>query len=331
MERSEYRLVDVAHTLLISFPGGASTDTVVISIYDVDDAALDVDKAAMTSVNASNWKYSWTPSQTNNYIITFRNSTLDVEYYLYVKVTGSIAGVAGGSGSGTTLTNLRTRFLKLLDNYNANDLTGTNSSGEVADLCLNDALQLIYAQIKDSKYMKANPSTLTGTANQEYIELSGISDLDEVFCIRDTTNNITLKAIPFWLYRLQVPDPSELTGTPYRYARLFNRIYLTPRMTSGLTYQVDYVKNFARLSSDSDQALIPSKYDDWIYKEARVIWFQMEEPDNVAKNELAIKLRDDAREIYINDVMSEFDLISEAKSHWDDESSFPPYDSPIGS
>src|SRR3990167_8078351 len=272
MERSEYRLVDVAHTLLISFPGGASTDTVVISIYDVDDAALDVDKAAMTSVNASNWKYSWTPSQTNNYIITFRNSTLDVEYYLYVKVTGSIAGVAGGSGTGTTLTNLRTRFLKLLDNYNANDLTGTNSSGEVADLCLNDALQLIYAQIKDSKYMQAYPSTgLVSVADQAYIELSGVSDIDAIAAIKDTTNNITLRCISAHEYHTRVADAADQTGTPYEYCRVFNRIYLTPRPTAVITYTTEYIKTYARLSADADTALIPTKYDDWIYKEARVI------------------------------------------------------------
>ena len=315
MDRFSYRIVDQAQVLIQAFPQGLNTDTVVISIYDIDDNAADVSSAAMTNESGNLWSYAWTPSQTNNYQIDYYDSTMDVHYYEYVKVTGSLIGVAGGSGTGSTQANLRTRFLKLIDNYNANDLTGTNSSGEVADLCINDALQLIYAQLKDSKFMQAYPSTsLVSVVDQAYIELSGISDLDEVAAIKDTTNDITLKKILPYEYFGQVPDPSAHTGTPVRYCRLFNRIYLDPRPTAVVTYTTEYIKSYARLASDSDVALIPSKYDDWIYKEARVLWYMNEDIQSVPQ--VAITERDDARELYINDAMSNFDLVSQSKPHF---------------
>ena len=308
-----------------------SSDQVLYSIYDIDDNATDVSSAAMTFESGVLWTASWTPLQSNNYQIIYYNATQNVSHYEYVKVAGDVVGVAGGSGSGTSLTNLRSRFLRLVDNYNANDLTGTNSSGDIADLCINDALQLIYAQIKDSKWMKANPSTLASVADQAYIALSGISDLDEIISMQDTTNDLTLVEIPFWKLRFEVPDPANSTGTPARYARLFNRIYLDPRPTSVITYQVDYVKTYARLASDSDVALIPTKYDDWIYSEAKVLWYQMEDPSNTASIQIAIAERNDKRQIYINDVMSQFDLVSEGESHWaTDEQDFPRFQSPAG-
>lgn len=285
----------------------------------------------MTSVTGNSWKYSWTPSEAHNFTIDYYDQTLGVHYYEYVKVTGSIIGVAGGAGVGSTLTQLRTRFLKVLDNYNANDLTGTNSSGEIADLCINDALQLIYSQIKDSKYMQSYSSTLSSTANQAYIELSGISDLDEVASMKDTTNNITLLCIPAHEYFSMVPDPADQTGTPSRYCRIFNRVYLTPRPVAVIAYTTEYVKNYARLTSDSDVALIPSKYDDWIYKESRVLWLMMEDISNSVSIEAAKSERDEAREIYINDIMSNFDLASVSRSHWNDnEINSYPYTRPVG-
>lgn len=316
-DRFVYRVLNDVQTLLQSFPGGTAADSVVYSIYDIDDNATDVSSSAMTNETVDTWSASWTPTQTNSYRIDFFNPVQDVHYYEYVKVVGSIVGSPTGSSGGTTLTNLRTRFLQMIDNYNANDLTGTNSTGAVADLCINDALQRIYAQIKESRYMEAYSSTaLASTANQAYIALSGISDIDNISSLKDTTNNLTLLEIPLSKYFLEVPNPANQTGVPYRYCRIFDRIYLDPRPTSAITYTAEYVKIYARLAADSDQALIPNKYDDWIYCEARVLWLMMEDPSNTAAIALATSLRDDAREIYINDVMSDFDLVLLSESHW---------------
>ena len=130
-DRFNYRLVDVAQVLMQAFPGGASSDTVTYSIYDLDDNAFDVSSSAMTNESGNLWSAAWTPTQTNNYQIDYFNATLDVHYYEYIKVAGSLVGVAGGAGTGTTLTNLRNRFLKLIDNFPSAtaELSGTNSTG----------------------------------------------------------------------------------------------------------------------------------------------------------------------------------------------------------
>ena len=315
MEIFNYRLVDVAQTLLASFPQGSAGDTVIITIYDVDDAATDVNGVAMTNINATDWKYSWTPSQTNVYLITYYNSTLDVFFKEYVKVSGSIVGVPGGSGTGSTLSTLRSRFLRRIDNYNANDLTGTDSSGDIADLAINDALQTIYADIKNSRYLDAyNSTSLASTADQAYIELSAISDLDELFAIKDTTNQYTLEEIPKWKYFLERPDPSQVTGTPYRFCRIFNRIYLDPRPTSVITYTTEYKKTYARLASDGDTALIPSKFDPWIYAEAYVIWLMGEDINATSAIGIAQKERERVRDIFLSDIQSQFAYASQSSS-----------------
>ena len=318
MERSEYRLLDVAATLLISFPGGSASDTVVYSIYDVDDAALDVNAVAMTTVTGENWKASWTPAQTNNYIVTFENRTLDVRYYLYVKVIGTLVAVPGGTGTGTTQSNLRSRFLRLIDNYNANDLTGTNSSGDLADLVINNALQIIYADIKNSIYLDSYASVLlVSTADQAYIELSAVSDLDSLVAIKDTTDDFVLTEIEPYEYFLSSPDPSAVTGVPRWYCRIFNRVYLMPRPTAARTYTTEYKKFFARLASDSDTALIPSKYDPWIYEEARVLWLMGEDPSAVGAIQLAIANRDRIRTIYLDEISANFQSCKQVRSYFD--------------
>ena len=287
----------------------------VYSIYDIDDATADVSNSAMTSVTENLFKASWTPAESHNYRVDYFNRTLDVHFYEYVKVTGSITGAPSGSSAGSTLTVLRTRLLKLLDNYNANDLTGTNSSGEVADLCINDALQLIYSIIKSTRHMEGYVSTsLASVADQDYIEISGISDADEIRAIRDTTNDYTLVEItPDQYFRLS-PDRSNSTGVPTNYCRLFNRVYLFPRPSDAITYSTEYIKLVARLSADGDQAGIPSKFDDWILKEARVIWFIMEDPRNMPP--IIVSERDMAREIYLADMMSGFDLTLQVQSNF---------------
>jgi len=315
MVRFNYRTLNVAQILANEWQLGGSGNSVLISIYDMDDNAADVSSAAMTNETGGLFSYSWTPTEAHNYRIDYYNATLDSHDYEVVKVSDLAGAVPAGSSGGSTLTTLRSRFLCLIDNYNANDLTGTNSSGDVADLCINDALQLIYAQLKDSKFMQSYPSTsLVSVADQAYINLSGITDLDEIAALKDTTNDITLTKILPSEYFEQIPDPSASTGTPSRYYRIFNRIYLDPRPTSVITYTTEYIKAYPILSSDSDAALIPSKYDDWICKEARVIWYMME--DVLSVPEIVVSERNDAREIYINDAMSNFNLVSQSARHF---------------
>src|SRR3990167_3898106 len=314
--RVSQRANNLTHILANEWQLGASTDTVLISIYDITDNAADVSSAAMTNETGGLFSYSWAVTQNNVYRIDYYNQTLDSHDYEIISVVGNeIISPAAGTG-GSTLTTLRSRFLRMIDNYNASDLTGTNSSGDLADLCINDALQLIYSLVKSTRHMESYVSTsFASTSGQDYIEISGITDLDEVRAIRDTTNDYTLIAMTADQYFRWSPDRSNQTGVPTHYCRIFNRIFLFPRPSSAITYSTEYIKIYARLSADSDQALIPSKFDDWILKEARVLWFMMEDPRQMPP--IIVSERDQARELYLADMMSGFDLTTRVNSNFD--------------
>lgn len=302
MERQEKFSTNTAYKLLQSFPGSSQTDTVVITIYDVDDAATDVNGSAMTAIGNESWSYNWTPTEAHTYLIKFRNSTLDVNYFLYALVEGQSTSTPSGGLGSTSFQSLRQTFLKLIDQYNSND-TGTNSSDEIAGICINKGLQTIYSLLKASRYLQYYASTaLSSTADQAYIELSGISDLDEIVAVKDTTNDITLIGISPERYFREVPDASAQTGTSYRYCRIFNRIYLDPRPTGVINYTVEYLRVYPELVANGDAALLPPKFDDWIYKEARVQWAMMEDAQKVPP--IYIRERDDAREIYMADALT---------------------------
>lgn len=318
MERQTYVLNGTNHYLLQTFLESASTDDVVVDIYNVSTSSVELAETAMTFVRVNDWKYTgWTPSATGFYIVTYLNKTMGVKFFEYIQVVGTLTGVPGGAGTGSTQATLRTKFLKLIDNYNAADLSGTNSSGEVADLCINEGLQIIYQDIKASRYMDGYASSaLVSTSGQSYIELSAISDLDELMGLQDTTNDISLQEISAWRYFSEVPSPSNVTGTPYRYCRIFNRIYLDPQPDAGITYTTPYKKTYARLASDSDVALIPSKFDGWIYAEARLWWLMMEDMNNSAALSAAMSERNRIREIALDDIGSQFNAVSVSKSHF---------------
>lgn len=332
MERSEYYPPNQTNILTQSFPGASSSDTVSVTIYDVNDAAEDISRAAMTFVTGVTWRYNWSsPNQTNTYIVDFWNETLDVHYYLYARLSSSIASAPTGSVTGSSLSTLRTNFLiSKADMYDANDLTGTASAGDRADRCINQALQKIYSMVSDTRYLEANPGSLSSVADQEYIELSGISDLRQIKSIVEATNDLKLVRIPFWQYRIWSPDPSNVTGTPTHYARLFNRIYLFPRPTSAITYTVDYEKTISDLSSDSDQAGVPAKYNYWILAEAHYFWQLMIDPSDTAAMSVIIAAASDAREQALRDIYAEYEgeLVSESRWGVDDTEPHHLWDSP---
>jgi len=197
MDRNTLRVLNEAQRLTQSFPDASSGDNVVVNIYDLDDNNQDLSDTAMTYETGVTWTYAWTPAEQHNYIITYTNNTQGVSHYEYVKVVGSTNIAPAGSASGSTLTTLQKEFLLNIDSYNANDLSGDGSSGDMATKCINKALQKIYSVIKDNELMQAYPSTsLVSTSGVDYIALSAISDLDEIASIRDTANTYKLIYIP---------------------------------------------------------------------------------------------------------------------------------------
>jgi len=314
--RATYRNVNEAQILANQWQLGQSSDSVTISIWNMDSNAAALAETAMTNETGGLFSYSWTPTSDGTYRIDYYNATLDSHDYEVTNIRGNATTIPSGGSGGSTLSTLRTKFLKLIDNYNANDLTGTNSSGEVADLCINGALQTIYAQIKQSRYLDAYASTsLVSVADQAYINLSGITDLDELFAIKDTSNQYSLEEIPKWRYFFERPDPSQSTGTPYRFCRIFNRIYLDPVPNAVITYTTEYKKLYPDLSSDSDQALIPSRFDTWIMQEARVLWLLGEDPNATGSIQIAQKERERVADVFLSDIASMFARASQSTSN----------------
>lgn len=238
----------------------------------------------------------------------------------------------------TTLAGLVKKLLKSLDEYNANDLTistpstDQNTAGEVGALSINLALHAMYDLIKDSKYLKALPSTqFSSTANQDYIDLDINPQIDEIESIMENTNHIRLVRRSWNWYRKNFPDPSQSKGVPYYYIRRDSRIYLAPRPASVINYTIDYVKLMNDLTRPGDISLLPTHYDYWIIDEAKVNWLEMEDPQNVP--EIVLEERNDSRETAVNAIMSEYDQSYQVNSHWQ-ENNAPRnrgYQRPVGS
>ncbi len=208
-------------------------------------------------------------------------------------------------------------MLKALDNYNANDLStaSANSSGDIAGLCINLALHKIYDLIRDTKYLKAHPSTsLSSVADQDYIDLDVEPYLDEIENLSDATNNITLRRKSWAWYRRNVPNPENESGIPEIYIRRGTRIYLTPRPTSVINYTCDLVKNTNDLVNDGDISLLPTKFDYWIIAEAKVEWYAMEDAQAIPQSEK--DERDDKRAIALDSIHSGFDTYTQSGRHF---------------
>ena len=334
MERSEYFTPNATHILLQSFPLTSSGNDVVISVYDINDANLDVNEASMTFVVGESWKYSWSaPNQGNTYLITFHDKNLDVKYFLYARL-GTPAVAGAGSNAGSTLTVLQKEFLLSIDEYNADDLSGDGSVGDRATACINQALQKMYSIVKDTRYLAAYPSTaITTTSSQNYIELSGISDLDEVEQVHEVTNDIVLKKLPYWRIREINIDDSTNTGNPTFYSRLFNRLYFSPTPSSALNLTIQYRKLISDLSSGSDQSALPSKFNYWIYAEAHICWQRMQDIGDTASLQNIVAIAEDARTSALEDIRSEFDSIDVSDSNFatgDSDGFHARYNSPVG-
>lgn len=240
--------------------------------------------------------------------------------------------------TGSTLATLRDELLLSLDVYNANDLDETiaGSQGNQARRCLNKALQKIYSKVKRFNILQkeAVDSTITTTASQEYVDISGISDLDDVENIYEASNDVNLKEVSFDTYRQMAPDPSEATGNPVKFARRGkNRLYLFPTPDAVYTLNIFYLRTQSNLSGTSDTTGLDSKLDYWIVAEASVFWQLMEDAGDTGKLSALRQIAADCEESAMEDLATEYGIADEVDSHWGHFSEIraPRFDSPVGS
>lgn len=239
----------------------------------------------------------------------------------------------------STLLVLIKKLLLSIDSYNSTDTTIETPStltvdtlGERARLCLNQALGNMYALIKDSKYLEAFPTTsYSSTANQDYIELDIEETLDDVESVVDTTNDDRLVRKSWAWYRRNYTDPSAQTGTPSYYIIRNDRMYLAPRPSSVIPYLVDFKKRTRDLRLNGDIVLLPEQYDGWIIQEAKVKWYEMEDPNAIPL--VVISERDSIRQTSIDAIMTGYDFSRVAQSHFsrNDEPRSYGYQRPVGS
>lgn len=238
----------------------------------------------------------------------------------------------------TRLEDLITLFLKAgVDSYNSSDLTVSDTDtdqdtlGERARICLNLALQRIYALIKESKYLEAYPkTTLASTINQAFIDLDPEAELDDIEAITEqTSTQIRLVRRSWSWYRSNLPAPAQTTGDPTYYIRRGNRIYLAPTPSSVRTYTIDFRKYTGDLKLPSDLPLLPTQYNNWIVSEARVDWYMMEDPSSVP--EQALLQQADARAAAIDSILNSYDKNIQAGSNCEGESLGAwPFQRPVG-
>ena len=60
--------------------------------------------------------------------------------------------------------------------------------------------------------------------------------------------------------------------------------------------------------------MLPTKFDYWINAEAAVFWYQMEDATAIPAS--IIEERNDMREIALNSIMSNFDMVSRSEPHF---------------
>lgn len=221
----------------------------------------------------------------------------------------------------TKLSSLVIKFLKAIDSYNENDLsvsdtdTDQDTLGERARIVLNLALSNIYGMIKDSKYLDAMPTTaLVSTADQDFIQLDIVPQIDDVEKVLDTENDYRLERKSWAWYRRNYPDPASSTGRPLIYIIRNDRMYLAPRPTEAVTYTVDYRKLTDDLELPGDLPLLPTQYDAWIISEAKVWWYGMEDPTSVPP--ILVSERNQIREISLGAINVSFDHPRQSASHF---------------
>lgn len=222
----------------------------------------------------------------------------------------------------STLLTLIKKLLLAIDSYNSDDVTIETPStltldtlGERARLCLNFALSGIYGLIKDSKYLEAYPTTAySSIANQDYIELAIVPELDDIESVVDTSNDFKLVKKSWAWYRRNFTDPSSQTGTPNYYILRNERMYLAPRPSAILPYLVDFKKLTRDLRLNGDVILIPEQFDGWVIQEAKVRWFEMEDPTSVPP--LIISERDSIRQTSLDTILTGYDNYRVAAAHF---------------
>jgi len=224
----------------------------------------------------------------------------------------------------TTFANLKINMLRRAgNNYNSSDSTRLQLAGN----CINSALSVIQGEIKGHPFTLDTGNTVTTTANQAYVNLTP-TDIIEIVSVQERVDPNKLKWIPYTLYLQYMADPSRFSGTPnmyYTYLQSVNgtgeniwQILFVPTPSSAITIYYDYIKNL-RFSSDgtgSDASFspLPTVYDDWIYSEAKPMFYEIIDPMNTSLIQRSVTQALEARNRFRAMIMAGADQYVQAQS-----------------
>jgi len=219
----------------------------------------------------------------------------------------------------TQLSQLKINFLRFCgNNYNSSDTVKL----ELAGICINQALGIIQGEIKGHPFTLDTGNTVSTVANQAYVNLTP-TDIVEILSVQERIDPSKLKWITYSQYLMYMADPSRFTGTPNLYYTTLQsvdgsgnniwQILFVPTPASVITIYYDYVKNL-QLTSDSAYSPLPTVYDNWIYSEAKPLFYEIIMPMENEVIARATAQAGEARQRYRTMIMAGADQYVQAQS-----------------
>lgn len=225
----------------------------------------------------------------------------------------------------TTFANLKIKFLRRCGNqFNANDSTRL----ELAGNCINSALGIIQGEIKGHPFTLDTNNTVTATITTPYGTALADTDIIEILDVSQRVDPRKLVWIPYALYKEYMADPTRFAGTPNLYWTATQAVngsgqniwtlFFIPTPSSAITIYYDYIKNL-QFSSDGTGANdsyspLPTVYDEWIYAEAKPMFYEIIDPTNDAMINRAAGQALEARDRFRRMIMAGADQYTQAQS-----------------
>ena len=225
----------------------------------------------------------------------------------------------------TNFGNMKIMFLRRAGNqYNANDSVRL----ELAGNCINSALSVIQGEIKGHPYTLDIGNTVAATITTPYGTALADTDIIEILDVSQRVDPKKLVWIPYALYKEYMADPTRFSGTPNLYWTATQAIngsgqniwtlFFIPTPSSAITVYYDYIKNL-RFSSDTSSAdasysPLPTVFDDWIYAEAKPMFYEIIDPMNDILIKRSVTQAIEARQRFKNMIMLGADTYVQAQS-----------------
>lgn len=225
----------------------------------------------------------------------------------------------------TTFANLKIDFLRRCGNqFNANDSVRLQLAGN----CINSALGIIQTEIKGHPYTLDINNTVTCTITDPYGTALTDTDILEIYQVEQRVDPRKMKWIPYSLYMEYMADPARFSGTPNIYwtaTQALNvsgvniwTLFFIPTPGTAITIYYDYVKNL-RFSSDTTSAdaefsPLPTTFNEWIFAEAKPMFYEIIDPMNNAVIQRAVTQALEARARYKNAILSGADTFTQVQS-----------------